>query len=65
MTEFAEFRALKNKMEHWLKALDGDFVGKFKNWLPCQADGPYLLVLDGQDRKANAVTGSPAKTSYL
>jgi hypothetical protein len=51
VTEFAEFRALKTKIEKWLKACSEDFVGKFKVGTCCPTDGPYLLVLGGQDRK--------------
>lgn len=52
VTEFAEFRALKTKVEKWLKACSEDFVAKFKDGICCPADGPYLLVLGGQDRKS-------------
>ncbi len=52
VTEFAEYRALKNKIEKWVKALSEDFIEKFKAGYLCPADGPYLLMLGGQDRKA-------------
>ena len=52
VTEFAEFRALKTKIEKWLKACSEDFVAKFKGGFVCPSDGPYLLELGGQDRKA-------------
>lgn len=51
VTEFAEFRALKTKIEKWLKACSEDFVEKFKEGTCCPTDGPYLLALGGQDRR--------------
>jgi hypothetical protein len=52
VTEFAEFRALKNKIEKWLKAASEDFVAKFKAGYACPVGGPFLLMLGGQDREA-------------
>jgi hypothetical protein len=51
VTEFAEYRSLKTKIEKWLKACGEDFVAKFKDGVVCPSDGPYLIVLGGQDRK--------------
>lgn len=51
VTEFAEFRALKTKIEKWLKACSEDFVARLKDGSCCPTDGPYLLALGGQDRK--------------
>lgn len=50
VTEFAEFRALKNKIEKWLKVQSEDLIPKFKSGFASPLGGPYLLVLGGQDR---------------
>ena len=51
VTEFAEYRALKNKIEKWLKVLSEDFLEKFKAGFTCPTDGPFLLERGGGKRK--------------
>src|SRR5690349_805804 len=44
VTEFAEFRALKSKIEKWLDALRDNFLEKFSDGYVCPTAGPFLLV---------------------
>jgi hypothetical protein len=51
VTEFAEYRALKNKIEKWVKVLSEDFLAKFEAGFACPTDGPFLLERGGGKRK--------------
>lgn len=51
-TEFAEYRALKNKIEKWLKLQSEQLIKQFKSGYVSPTGGPYLLVLAGQDRNS-------------
>jgi hypothetical protein len=46
VTEFAEFRALKNKIEKWTKLVSADFLAKFKLGFVCPTSGPFLLEVE-------------------
>lgn len=51
VTEFAQFRALKNKIEKWLEACRDQFLDQFKSGAACPVRGPFLLVVEpGQGR---------------
>ncbi|MGH7936117.1 MAG: hypothetical protein ACREF8_03815 [Chthoniobacterales bacterium] len=43
VTEFAEFRALKSKIEKWLDPLRDSFLEKFAGGYVCPTGGPFLL----------------------
>jgi|SRR5581483_1953271 len=51
-TEFSEYRALKTKIEKWLKLQSQHVISQLKAGYVSPTKGPYLLVLGGQDRKA-------------
>jgi hypothetical protein len=46
VTEFAEFRALKTKIEKWLDARRDEFLAKLDEGFECPAAGPFLLVVE-------------------
>jgi hypothetical protein len=52
VTEFAEFRAFKTKIEKWLKQTREVFLEEFEKGFACPLDGPYLLVLEPNERSA-------------
>lgn len=52
VTEFAEYRAFKSKIEKWLKLQSEKLIKQFKSGYVSPTEGPYLLVLACQDRKA-------------
>ncbi|HEY0701254.1 MAG TPA: hypothetical protein VGD60_00660, partial [Candidatus Acidoferrales bacterium] len=50
VTEYAKYRALKSKIEKWLKAVREELLAEFKSGSACPADGPYLLVVEPGSR---------------
>jgi len=52
VTEFAEYRALKSKIEKWLKLCREEILEKFKAGYACPTGGPFLLEKGGGSRSA-------------
>jgi hypothetical protein len=50
VTEFAEFRALKSKIEKWLEGCRDKFLEQFAEGYVCPTDGPFLLSLETGSR---------------
>lgn len=50
VTEFAEFRALKSKIEKWLDGCRDKFLEQFADGYVCPTDGPFLLQLETGSR---------------
>lgn len=50
VTEFAEFRALKSKIEKWLDGCRDKFLEQFAEGYVCPTDGPFLLQLETGSR---------------
>ena len=50
VTEFAEYRSLKNKIEKWLDAVRENLLAQFKAGFVCPTDGPYLLERESGSR---------------
>lgn len=48
--EFAEFRALKSKIEKWLEGCRDKFLEQFAAGYVCPTDGPFLLQLETGSR---------------
>jgi hypothetical protein len=46
VNEFALFRALKNKIEKWLKECREQFLAKFEEGALCPTSGPFILVAE-------------------
>jgi hypothetical protein len=50
VNEFAEFRALKNKIDKWLDVVRDEFLKQFDAGAECPIDGPFLLVIETSHR---------------
>jgi hypothetical protein len=50
VTEFAEFRALKSKIEKWLDQVRTDLLAKFGEGYVCPTEGPFLLIVEEGSR---------------
>lgn len=54
VTEFAEFRALKSKIEKWLDQVRLNLLEKFGEGYACPIEGPFLLIVEeGSRSKVN------------